>query len=1118
MSNISPVRPSRRAAARRNVIEDSDNESVDKDQAQESASEEEFTPAPQKQTRRPIKREKSDTSSITPAAVRPRRRKVDDVASSTAVLSRSHVVEHTPAAKQTLVTGRRSVRAGRKSQITIAPEESTPQLLTPKPSTSPEPIIPESPTALTDITTTVINEQSVMPEVVEVPQTQTEKPLVKHAFEKPMDIVIRARAKAQPLNEEPSIPKSRIVLTYLILTNFKSYAGRQEIGPFHSSFSSVVGPNGSGKSNVIDSLLFVFGFRASKMRQGKISALIHNSAGYPDLESCEVEVHFQEVMDQPGGGHEIVPNSSLIISRKAFKNNSSRYFINGSESNFTTVTTLLRDRGVDLDHKRFLILQGEVESIAQMKPKATSEHDDGLLEYLEDIIGTSKYKAAIDESSGKTEELNEVCLEKSHRVQHVQKEMKSLESKKDAALEFIRNENELAVKQSALYQVYVKDCEDNIQVTEEAVQQMQAQLTQEAQRHRGSEEGITVLKKQHATKAKEFERLEQTTQVTLKQLSKIDKETVKFEEKRKHLNAKVKKLDKAKTSSHAAASEAEAYLERLSEDLERNANAIAELESRRNQEEQELMSIREKLKGKTQGFSDEINKKQKSLAPWLQKINDKQSAVAVAQSELAILRERDEAGTNAASEIQARLARIQEARKEKAEELDLLKSKQSSLDKEANKWRAQLEKLSRAEPDTRLKLSAARQKADEARASLSNTQTQGNVLSGLMRLKEAGRIGGFHGRLGNLGTIDPKYDVAISTACPALDNLVVDSVDVGHHCIEYLRKNNLGRANFILLDRLSQRDLTPLETPEGIPRLFDLVKSKEDKFRPAFFSVLQNTLVANDLDQANRVAYGAKRWRVVTLDGQLIDKSGTMSGGGNTKAKGKMSSKLVAEATKQQLDKLEIEQESCEQEFKDFQREQQAAESALRENEESAPQFETEVQKCLLKNDSLDRELADAQRAQSELSSSRPKVSNTDRVKLLQDTITGLEHDIEGFVENKSSIEAAIEALQEKIMEVGGVQLRGQKAKVDGLRDQIRTLNEEISSAEVATAKTTQQKKKHEKARTDAEAELSTAAAELHGLEEEVKKQLTDAAETKKQVEDAQEVRYNTICIDIHPI
>ena len=66
---------------------------------------------------------------------------------------------------------------------------------------------------------------------------------------------------------------------------------------FSKSFSAIVGPNGSGKSNTIDALLFVFGYRASKMRQGKLSELIHNSANFPDLDECSVEVHFREIID-----------------------------------------------------------------------------------------------------------------------------------------------------------------------------------------------------------------------------------------------------------------------------------------------------------------------------------------------------------------------------------------------------------------------------------------------------------------------------------------------------------------------------------------------------------------------------------------------------------------------------------------------------------------------------------------------------------------------------------------------------------------------------------------------------------------------------------------------------
>lgn len=183
-------------------------------------------------------------------------------------------------------------------------------LATPKPSKSPEP--EEVATPLSDITNTTVTNVHQRP----IEDTLLAvKPIkaMDTVLERPMDIVLKSRTMAIPVVEDTT-PKARLVITYLILDNFKSYAGRQEVGPFHASFSSVVGPNGSGKSNVIDSLLFVFGFRASKMRQGKLSALIHNSAQFPNLDYCEVAVHFREVMDQ------VRHTRSIPVSMKLTRN------------------------------------------------------------------------------------------------------------------------------------------------------------------------------------------------------------------------------------------------------------------------------------------------------------------------------------------------------------------------------------------------------------------------------------------------------------------------------------------------------------------------------------------------------------------------------------------------------------------------------------------------------------------------------------------------------------------------------------------------------------------------------------------------------------------------------
>lgn len=548
-------------------------------------------------------------------------------------------------------------------------------------------------------------------------------------------------------------------------------------------------------------------------------------------------------------------------------------------------------------------------------------------------------------------------------------------------------------------------------------------------------------------------------------------------------------------------------IEKHAQDIDRFSAQIADYEQNLQVQEKELEKIRDNLKEKTQGFSDQIAAKQKSLEPWKEKINEKQSAIAVAQSELDILHEKSNASKFALEEVRAKIATIQEARVTKEEELRDCRKEYAKLEKEAMKVQAELDKMATKEPALRSNLSGARQKADEAKASLAATQTQGNVLTGLMRLKESGRIEGFHGRLGNLGTIDARFDVAISTACPQLDNMIVDTVEVGQQCIDYLRKNNLGRANFICLNKLQVRDLDPIDTPENVPRLFDLVKPKSPIFAPAFYSVLQNTLVAKDLPHANRIAYGAKRWRVVTLDGQLIDKSGTMTGGGTTVSKGRMSSKLVAETSRDQVAKLESDRDTQERTYQEFQTQQRELQATLRDLKERIPETGVMISKIELELESSSRHLADAEKRVRELSVKNRK-SNVDdsigRVNALEKMIAKLESEIEDLNAETSGIEDEIKALQDRIMEVGGIKLRSQKGKVDGIREQLETLNEQVAAADLARVKAQKNLAKAEKAFTSGTKELDTVGVELDGLREEIKEHEVRAEESTAKADEAQ--------------
>lgn len=402
----------------------------------------------------------------------------------------------------------------------------------------------------------------------------------------------------------------------------------------------------------------------------------------------------------------------------------------------------------------------------------------------------------------------------------------------------------------------------------------------------------------------------------------------------------------------------------------------------------------------------------------------------------------------------------------------------------------------------------ARNRAQEARASQQKTQSRSAVLNNLMRQRDLGKINGIHGRLGNLGAIDDKYDVAVSTACPALENIVVDNVEVGQQCVEFVRKNNLGRVSLILLNQLPKKSLDPIQTPENVPRLFDLVRPADPKFAPAFYSVMQDTLVAENLQQANRIAYGKQRWRVVTLDGQLIDKSGTMTGGGTRVMRGAMSSKIsVGEYTPEVLMQLESDQEKAETEYSFFLREKLSAERELNSTTINVPKMEMRLSMLKMDIDANQKQIVESQKRVEALKvQAEPKQAEIAKMKQLAKKASDLRVEVEAIRKNAQSIEDKIKDLQNKILEAGGVKLRAQKAKVDGIREQIEALGEKMTKTKVAknkaekdVVKLSAQIAKHEK-------ELAEVSDDLQKLEEEIKVKTQEALGIRKKAEEAKQV------------
>ncbi|KAI9152471.1 Structural maintenance of chromosomes protein 4 [Blastocladiella emersonii ATCC 22665] len=898
--------------------------------------------------------------------------------------------------------------------------------------------------------------------------------------------------------------RQRLVITQMVLRDFKSYAGVQTIGPFHKSFTAIVGPNGSGKSNVIDALLFVFGYRASKMRQSKIGHLIHKSEAFPDLPQCSVEIHFQEILEE-GGDTTPVPGTQLVVSRSATRNHQSRYFLDGTPSTYAEITSLLKGKGIDLDHNRFLILQGEVESIAQMKAKAATEHDEGLLEYLEDIIGTSQFKEPIETATRELEVLQERRNEKLARVRLIEHELTRLEDGKAAAEAYLGKENRLRQYQGKLYRHHRKRHANSLDVARQAVAEARRRIEKLDAEHNAPEQQTRKAGLERAVQAatQALAAARKRVDPLAAELARLNNEDVKQRELKKSAVTKLKKL--AKTHDKARRDEAThaAAMADLDDDAARLETELADLAAQLESAQTKLDEMQIDVRFLTKDLQAELDALHAELRPWTTQVRQKEQAVAALHAERARV-------TDTIARATAAHARIEK-------QVGVLDAQQAELTERAGTAAAEHERAAAALAELRNRGTAlaadlqtargdaheATVKAEDARRQLASTRDRGTVLAAL-REQRAARWPGLRDRLGNLGTVPGKFDVAVSTAVGNLDHIVVDTVATAQKCLDFLRTERLGRANLICLDKLPRYDIQPLQTPEGVPRLFDLVvvRGNDEALRQAFYHAMRDTLVAADLDQANRIAFnGKRRWRVVTLDGQLIDTSGTMSGGGNHVSRGRMKLSGASAGDAMAVDEPEVTQDmvreldalrtAAQARAAELKRQLDAVEAEADALARTAAQAETDAAKARVALADVNKQL-DAARTElaalvpsegkkkskrsKETAAANPIDAAHARAAAIETELAALETDLAAVREHASVVEAKVAAQQAKIDEAGGVEYKVLKSRV-------ADLTKRAEMATRAAAKARVQRNQAEKQLAAARAILATAHTEQAALE-----------------------------------
>jgi structural maintenance of chromosome 4 len=851
------------------------------------------------------------------------------------------------------------------------------------------------------------------------------------------------------IGEKEANRDCRLVIDKIELENFKSYAGVKRIGPLHYRFNAVVGPNGSGKSNLMESLLFVFGKRAKRMRLNKLNELIHSSSTQDNLKFARVTIYFKEIRDTEEG-YEEIEGSEFTLSREVYKNGSSKYLLDFKEIGFDNLCLIIGKKGIDLKHNRFLILQGEVEQISMMKPKGTAAGEIGLLEFLEDIIGTSRYVNLIEKLSTSIDELSEIKTQKNNRAKITKNDLDQLEDVKNASTEYYKEEKEMHLMTHLDLNIQRHKYDQKIVELMDKIKNFQKQIDDIEKKIQEKVSENTALLDEHRKLKKEQENFKRKKEELKKQFDSIDAEDGV---KRTDIENISKLIGKTKTALEKLNKNLQTQNENIQnakKDLPLKEKEYTELTGKKNKLEIVVNEKEHEIFTKTENLQMKKRKLEQTLQPYDDKINNNNFEIEQNNSTINLVSQNFGKIQNEINETRNKLEDVKNAIAERNnKKIDLEKMIRES-EKVVKEFDSNLEKANNELNNKYRTTQNFLAKISEVKDSHNEKNQKSHLLESLLKAQNEGRLQGIYGRLGDLGTIDSKYDIAVTTACSYLDSIVVESVDHSQKCIEFLRKNNLGRATTIILEKIGwvTRELDKgFRAPNNnCERLFDLVKPKNDRFKAAFYFGLRDTLVTTDLRAAKEVGYGSTRHRVVTLNGELIETSGTMSGGGKPK-RGGMSSRVEEEYSQDYINKLHNEYDLSIKDYESCKLERNGLEQRFLH-------LKTNLSQLNLTRAKLDNELTQLEKERSNLESLNNRLTKDfDRYKKDIDNIENLKNKNENLTAANQKIQTESESIRmelnqidSEIQKIGGEDFNKKKEELKGMKKRLDTLEKEITN------------------------------------------------------------------------
>ncbi len=670
-------------------------------------------------------------------------------------------------------------------------------------------------------------------------------------------------------------------LRKLEIQGFKSFADKISLD-FHSGITAVVGPNGSGKSNIGDAVRWVLGEQSAKtLRGSKMEDVIFAGTEH------RKPVGFAEVSLTIDNDDNYLPvsYSEVTITRRVYRSGESEYYINKTSCRLKDIHELFLDTGIGRDGYS-IIGQGRVDEILSSKSE-----DRRLI--FEEASGIMKYKVRKQDAERKLNLTEQNLVRINDIINELESQLEPLREQSEAAKKYLtlrENLKELEVnvylnnidklkEKIKEYEIQFKDIRDNIEAEERRLRSITTQNQQKTELLKKLDEHITEARGKFYLIEANLEKNSSEVKLKNEKINSLNTNIVRIKEENSEISSKLELLNTEEKNRQKKIEYLNGQYSDFSKKLEKYQAELDGILSTLDESERQIEMLKSGIMDKLDIQSDkrtQIN----NIKNHIENLRKRQNSIGTEVYSLKLEKDKDnmkkedliESIRNTSILIKHSSEKINELNNEKTE----LKGTLSDLEKQHGNIRT----------DIQVKTSRHKMLKDMENSMEGYSRSVKEVMTACRQSPELGK--GIHGTIAQLVEVDKKYETAIEmTLGSALQNIVTSSEDDAKKAIEFLKRNRVGRATFLPITsvkgkRLDDNTLRRLESCQGFCGVASDLVTSDSAYNGIVLNLLGRVVVTENLDSGISIArkFGYT-FRIVTLEGDILSTSGSMSGGSN---------------------------------------------------------------------------------------------------------------------------------------------------------------------------------------------------------------------------------------------